>query len=150
MTTQSSRAERLAKIAERMCAATQEPWRAANEREAPPGSFILCYGDGDSIAEFSPCGPWVSDKQAGADLEFCAHARSDIPWLLSELEAADNGLIIVGGYLKTADADNARLRSALEEAKEALSEIALNTYALSNADEMRRRAAEVAAKLEKL
>ena len=39
-------------------------------------------------------------------------------WLLSELEATDDGLAICGGYLKTADAENARLRAALAAAAE--------------------------------
>lgn len=48
------------------------------------------------------------------------HDPREIAWLLSELEAADDGLAICDGYLKTADGENARLRTLLSRAKEAL------------------------------
>ena len=64
-------AEELNRLEALARAATPGPWRAASADEAG-GALVLVHGDGDSIAGFDPVGPWISEEQAKADLQFAA------------------------------------------------------------------------------
>ena len=62
--------------------ATPAPWHRvpANKAETP---FVLAHGEGDSIASFEPCGPWVSGKQAIDDLDLTVALRNAAPELIA-------------------------------------------------------------------
>lgn len=112
--TDQSRAERLAEIAARAEKATEGPWAIETCGEKGDGSDIVGVvfrPDIDGNCKQPLSGFLESYDDAGNEIEyyrdeevaefehrtrnphwnalFCAHARSDIPWLLSELEAAD-------------------------------------------------------------
>lgn len=103
--TDQSRAERLAEIAQRAEKATEGPWIAfIKSQVVAVGVPLLEQHACDKIVHwtgFDASGVPIQEQQRNA--KFIAHAREDVPWLLSELEAAD--------------AENARLRSLLAEAR---------------------------------
>lgn len=61
---------------------TPGPWRVipANEAIHP---WVVGYGEGDSICDCAPPGPWISDDTADANARLIAAA----PELLEQLEA---------------------------------------------------------------
>lgn len=75
--------DRLQAIRERCRKATPGPWEVEqNEVRAPGCRCLSCYEP--------VCGEWVvsanDDMTAGADAEFIAHAREDMPRLLDAVE----------------------------------------------------------------
>jgi hypothetical protein len=78
--------ERLAAIAARADAAASGPWRPMLEgRDHSSGSSCI----------FTSIGGIDLDGASDADIEFMAHAREDVPYLISELRR-------VAGMLKSA------------------------------------------------
>lgn len=103
-------AQRTKEIEARAAKATEGPWEADSvetedgygkydtQEIADPRGKIVCEfsnSDGEVHAEDHR---W--DEKARLNASFIAHSRADIPWLLSTLRAVE--------------ADNARLRAALE------------------------------------
>jgi hypothetical protein len=73
------RDEELAAIKKRVEAATPGPWAATGEYfclAAPDATHVVCFGhDYDDYGDVK-----------GPDAEFIAHARTDVPALLAEVE----------------------------------------------------------------
>ena len=99
---------RLAEIQQRAEAATAGPWTA--EYSALTGHCVIPH-DAESTREAVAL---TRLHRAQGDAEFIAHARADIPWLLTELAAAP-----VGGQAEPSDAQ-IELRSAVRGVSAAL------------------------------
>ena len=116
----TERDERLKEIAGRVEKATDGPWQTrfihrlfCRVRESP----------GDLAFNTKPKEDWV-------DADFIAHSRSDIPWLLQELSAADAENVGLRardiGWAMEVDElkdENARLRERLRVMEDALGKI---------------------------
>lgn len=49
----------------------------------------------------------LAEEQAQADAAFIAAARSDVPWLVSEVERLRAGLMLVASIVESSEADDA-------------------------------------------
>jgi hypothetical protein len=82
---------RLDEISERVLAADAPPWTIAPVRqEGKPPSWTKVYGPRMKQCEFDAWGP-----KAEENARFLAHAREDVPWLLTlvaELKAEISNL----------------------------------------------------------
>lgn len=78
--------------------ATQGEWHAATHDEAG-GALVLCDTEGGSLAGFDPCGPWVTEEQAFADLEFTAHAANTYAAVAEALIEATEFLLKYGRHM---------------------------------------------------
>lgn len=85
---------------------TPGPWFIA-DKKFTGGAIIVSHDDpdggGDSIADFSPCGPWVSEETAYADARLCIaapdmlavlrHIRDSYPGYIPDFVEAVNAAI---------------------------------------------------------
>ncbi len=92
MTPAAEITERLAAIRERCAKATPGPWETEECHGQDTIWIDVCGPKEDEILHGEPLyiGQIESPQRAQiiADLEFAAHARDDIPWLLKQLELA--------------------------------------------------------------
>jgi predicted metal-dependent phosphoesterase TrpH len=96
-----TRTERLEEIRKRAEAATKGPWESkcrsvgneGNDPAWPEKDFLQFHVRWTDGSEVEVVGPkevtWGRGDFYGRDADFIAHAREDIPWLLSELERMD-------------------------------------------------------------
>lgn len=102
---------------------TPGPWFVA-DKKFTGGAIVVSHGDpdggGDSIADVSPCGPWVSKEVAEAN----AHLIAAAPDMLKTL------LLIANGLKNRAIKDATLIRFGEESTEmESLSEIVAATLA---------------------
>ncbi|WP_104087977.1 hypothetical protein [Arthrobacter sp. GMC3] len=81
----------LDEIAARTDAATEGPWRALGTGSAGGDHWYIC-DDGEAIASIS-CQDGINEEQRQPDAEFIAHAREDVPRLVSALRAVEAVLV---------------------------------------------------------
>ena len=83
--------ETLARIRRRADAATEGPWQK-NQYEPYPGhdrgDVSICGRQGNVTVAYW----YYDDKYETADAEFIAHARTDVPWLLEQVDLRDKAL----------------------------------------------------------
>lgn len=68
--------DRLREIEERLAKASPAPWRTYDNIN---GTILMVPPGSDANWGFVP------KPQQHADMEFCAHSREDIPWLIQQL-----------------------------------------------------------------
>ena len=82
--------ERVAEIHVRCAMATKGPWfrwtAGGDVSSAPEDAIIFQHSGG---IDATPNGPCSCTPEADADCEFVAHAREDIPWLITQLLNAE-------------------------------------------------------------
>lgn len=83
--------ETLARIRRRADAATEGPWQK-NQYEPYPGhdrgDVSICGRQGNVTVAYW----YYDDEYETADAEFIAHARTDVPWLLEQVDRRDKAL----------------------------------------------------------
>jgi hypothetical protein len=111
--------ERLAEIETRALAATNGPWRVDHESWKEVNDITVWYGEGDEAQCVCNMGAAITavDNRAEAEVSyangtFVAHAREDVPALLSEV--------------RRLRAVNADLLAARDEAANRLHSLAMN------------------------
>lgn len=121
-----SRAERMAEIEARTNAATDGPWIRSGVRQRFDEPSCITVGPDGALLFATSIGYRGKDQAAAIkDSNFIAHARSDIPWLLTELRAAQTKLAdMTDDYLRRhKDAcnywlENQRMRAVVDAARD--------------------------------
>jgi len=116
-------------------AATDGPW----ERYGDGSHEVYCAANFEDTAYEPPDVTYGSDRPA--DAEFIAHARTDVPALIAEVERLRKereGLVAVVSQLKMrgieADGDAIKLRNTLDHIREAL--VSYPTCGVHDSDEI--------------
>jgi len=86
-----------------MSEATPRPWFIVDESKAVH-RWVIAHGEGDSIADCAPVGPWMTPEEADANAALIVRAVNNHEALLSALESAADELVV--SHAQVADPEN--------------------------------------------